>query len=114
MIIGREFSFDAAHKLDWYNGKCKNLHGHTYKLIVLVKGDLNENGIIIDFKELDDIVKKEVMDILDHSYLNEVIKNPTAENICVWIWDKLKNKIIGLYEIKLWETADSFAVYNGD
>lgn len=113
MIIGREFRFDAAHKLDWHSGKCKNLHGHTYKLRVLVKGDLNENGIIIDFKELEDIVKKEVMDILDHSYLNEIIKNPTAENICVWIWDKLKNKTIGLYEIKLWETADSFVVYNG-
>ncbi len=42
------------------------------------------------------------------------IKNPTAENICVWIWNKLKNKIIGLYEIRLWETANSFAVYNGE
>lgn len=113
MQLTKEFIFDAAHKLENYEGKCKNLHGHTYKLQVSVNGDINEKtGMIIDFLELDKIVEKNVLSILDHSFLNDTIKNPTAENIAVWIWEKLKN-IINLSEIKLWETPTSFVSYNG-
>jgi len=113
MIIVREFTFDSAHKLDWHNGKCKNLHGHTYRLQVWVKGSLTEEGIVLDFKELDKIVKEEVINILDHKFLNEVIENPTAENMCIWIWNHLKEKLNYIYEIRLWETPKSFAVYRG-
>jgi len=113
MIIGREFSFDAAHKLEWHNGKCKNLHGHTYKFEVLIKGELNRAGIVLDFHELDEIVKDEILEILDHSYLNEIIENPTAEEIAIWIWNKLKEKLEGLYEVKIWESPKSFAIYRG-
>lgn len=112
MIIAKEFSFDSAHKLDWHKGKCRNLHGHTYKLQVLIQGELNEQGIVMDFKELDDKVKA-VLEKLDHAYLNSIIKNPTAENLAIFIWDKLKNSL-PLYEIKLWETPDSFVVYMGE
>jgi len=113
MIIGREFSFDAAHKLEWHNGKCKNLHGHTYRLEVLVKGELNRAGIVIDFHELNEIVKDEVLAFLDHSYLNDIIDNPTAEEISIWIWNKLKEKLEGLYEVKIWEGLKSFVIYRG-
>jgi 6-pyruvoyltetrahydropterin/6-carboxytetrahydropterin synthase len=113
MIITREFVFDSAHRLEWEPGKCKQLHGHTYRLQVSVEGKLNENGIIINFTELKDIVKKKILDELDHKYLNELISNPTAENIVLWIWDKLKSDF-NLYEVKLWETPTCFVLYRGD
>lgn len=112
MIISKLFSFEAAHKLENYNGKCRNLHGHSYKMEISVHGKVNENGMVIDFHELKKAVKDNILDILDHSYLNEIIENPTAENISIWIWGKLNDKL-NLREIKLWETDDSCAVYNG-
>lgn len=113
MIITKEFTFDAAHKLSWHKGKCKNLHGHTYKLQVRVKRKLNKKGIVLDFADLKEICQKEIIEKLDHKYLNIIVKNPTVENMCIWIWDRLKLKIKGLYEIRLWETPTSFAIYNG-
>jgi 6-pyruvoyltetrahydropterin/6-carboxytetrahydropterin synthase len=112
MIITREFNFDSAHKLDWEPGKCKDLHGHTYKLQVAVKGDLNDSGIVINFKDLKDTVDKKVIEKLDHKYLNDIIKNPTAENIAIWIWNMLRHDI-NLHEIKLWETLTCFVTYRG-
>lgn len=76
------FKFDAAHNLTKYHGKCERLHGHTYKLVVTVKGKLDEQDMVIDFALLKDIVQKEVIDILDHAYLNDIIENPTAEKHC--------------------------------
>lgn len=113
MLITKEFTFDSAHKLNWEEGKCKYLHGHTYKLQVTVKGKLNKQGIVINFTELKEFVKRRVIEKLDHKYLNEIIKNPTAENIAVWIWNKLKGKL-NLYKIKLWETPTCFVTYRGE
>lgn len=112
MIITKEFTFDSAHKLDWDQGNCNHLHGHTYKLQVSVRGSMNNNGIIIHFTELKEVVEKKVLGDLDHKYINELIENPTAENIVLWIWDKIKDKL-DLYEIKLWETPTSFVTYRG-
>jgi 6-pyruvoyltetrahydropterin/6-carboxytetrahydropterin synthase len=113
MIVAREFEFDSAHKLEWYDGKCKDLHGHTYRLQVFVKEEVNKQGVVIDFYELNNMVKQFVVDLLDHKYLNEIIENPTAENICVWIWSELKDRLNGLFEIKLWENSKSFVIYRG-
>jgi 6-pyruvoyltetrahydropterin/6-carboxytetrahydropterin synthase len=110
--ITKEFTFDAAHKLDWHKGKCKNLHGHTYKLGITIKGKLNKNGVVIDFIDLKKIINNEVIKILDHKYLNDIIENPTAENTIVWIWNQLKDKL-NLTKIKLWETPTSYATYYG-
>ncbi len=110
MIIAKEFMFDAAHKLINYEGKCKNLHGHTYKLRVFIKGEVKKDGFVMDFSELNKIVKEKVLKVLDHNYLNDIIENPTAENIVLWIWIQLKD-YIPLYEIWLWETPTSLAVY---
>jgi 6-pyruvoyltetrahydropterin/6-carboxytetrahydropterin synthase len=74
MIIVRQFTFDSAHKLDWHKGKCKNLHGHTYRLQIAIKGEMNKNGIVMDFKELDKIVKQSVIEKLDHIYLNKIME----------------------------------------
>ncbi|MBW2996034.1 6-carboxytetrahydropterin synthase QueD [Candidatus Woesearchaeota archaeon] len=110
MIVIREFRFEAAHKLPNYNGNCSKLHGHSYKLEVAVKGKV-KNGMVIDFRELDSIVKEKVISILDHSYLNDTIKNPTAENIVKYIWNKLKP--LNLHLLRLWETEKSSVIYNG-
>ncbi|MDI6738508.1 MAG: 6-carboxytetrahydropterin synthase QueD [Nanoarchaeota archaeon] len=113
MVLCNEFQFDAAHSLPNYKGKCKNLHGHTYKIRVCVKGHVNEEGFVIDFSELKNIVTKKVLDILDHTYLNDIIKQPTAENTAIWIWVQLKDSL-PLHEIWVWETPTSFVIFRGE
>ncbi len=113
MYISKEFKFDSAHQLIEYNGKCENLHGHTYKLRVTLKGEIDpKSGMIIDFTILKKIVNENIIEKLDHTFLNNIVKQPTAENIIQWIWNELKNLLTGknykLYELILWETEDSF------
>lgn len=112
VYLTKEFTFDSAHQLEWHKGKCKNLHGHTYKLQITIQGGLNKDGIVIDFGDLKKIVKDKIIEKLDHQLLNEIIKNPTAENMVVWMWDELMDEL-ELYEIKLWETPTSYATYRG-
>ncbi|APT74198.1 6-pyruvoyl tetrahydropterin synthase [Thermosipho melanesiensis] len=117
MFVTKEFTFDAAHNLIKYHGKCEKLHGHTYKLLVTVAGKKDEEGMVIDFLELKKIVKENVLNILDHSYINEIIEQPSAENIAEWIWERLKEKLnterYFLYEIKLYETPTSYVTLRG-
>ncbi|SHH58566.1 6-carboxytetrahydropterin synthase QueD [Thermosipho atlanticus] len=116
--VSKEFTFDAAHNLVKYHGKCENLHGHTYKLVVTVAGEKNEEGMVIDFLELKKIVQENVLNILDHAYINKIIKQPSAENIAEWIWEKLSKKLSSdrffLYEIKLYETPTSYVTLRKD
>lgn len=135
MLITKEFTFDSAHYLTEYRGKCENMHGHTYKLHVTLNGDVQKNGLVIDFVILKRIVTKHVLDKLDHKTLNEVVSNPSAENLAKWIWDELedfealvaseaddpnlKHEIEGarkvkLYEIKLWESPTAWVTYKKD
>ncbi len=102
MKIGREFNFDASHFLPNYEGNCERVHGHTYRLIVEVEGELKENGMVMDFNELKDIVNAVVMKRLDHSNLNEIFENPTAENIAGWIFKELERRI-PVCSVKLYE-----------
>ncbi len=113
MRISKEFTFDSAHFLKEYKGKCERLHGHTYRLRVTVEGPIQKNGLVMDFHKIKDVVEAQVLEHLDHHNLNEVIDQPSAENICVWIWGRLQKKIPQLAEIRVWETATSFATYNG-
>jgi 6-pyruvoyltetrahydropterin/6-carboxytetrahydropterin synthase len=110
-LISKEFKFDSAHNLVGYNGKCENLHGHTYRLKITFEGDIKEDGMIIDFTILKKIIKEKIINILDHRYLNEIIKQPTAENIALWIYNELKDDFekykVKISEINLWETEDS-------
>lgn len=111
MLLTKDFTFDAAHNLINYHGKCERLHGHTYKLRVVVEGTPDSEGMIIDFIELKAIVKERILSRLDHSYINEIIPQPSAENIALWIWNELEESVnrenCKLYEIHVWETADS-------
>lgn len=112
MIVGKEFTFNAAHFLKNYHGKCENLHGHTYRLQVLVEGPRGQDGMVIDFVNVKEVVQRKIINTLDHTNVNDTIEQSTAENLCVWIWNELKEEL-PLYEIRLWETPTSFAIYNG-
>jgi len=109
------FSFDAAHFLPNYEGKCHNLHGHTWKLEVEVSGFVTpDTGMVIDFVYLKNLVNGEVINKLDHTLLNDTLENPTCENLLDLIWKRLSpmggwTQKIKLERLRLWETPDSFA-----
>lgn len=111
MLVTKEFSFDAAHNLINYHGSCEKLHGHTWKLHVTVRAPVGQDGLAFDFVELKKIVHAKVISRLDHVYLNDLLKQSSAENLAVWIWEELKE--LPLYEIKVWETPTSFITYYG-
>jgi 6-pyruvoyltetrahydropterin/6-carboxytetrahydropterin synthase len=130
----RKANFNAAHRL--YNpkwddaknkaifGKCSNpnYHGHNYDLVVSVTGDIDpETGFVMDLKVLKDLIKEEVENALDHKNLNIEVPefknlNPTAENIAVVIWNKLRPHISldKELEVTLYETARNFVTYKGE
>ncbi|MHC4942756.1 MAG: 6-carboxytetrahydropterin synthase QueD [Planctomycetota bacterium] len=113
MLVSKEFSFNGAHKLIGYKGKCEKLHGHTWKVQVTVEAAVGEDGLAFDFIELKKIVNEKAISLLDHSFLNEVIPNPSAEHIAMWLWDQLQAHL-PLHEIKVFETATSFVTYRGE
>ena len=93
VTIYKDFTFDAAHHLPHMadGHKCKRVHGHTYHLRVALRGDVDHlSGIVVDFAVISSIVKKHVLDVLDHHDMNTVIENPTAENIAAWILQRLR------------------------
>ena len=117
MEIFREFTFDAAHRLDNLppGHKCSRLHGHTYRLVIYVTGPIDpEKGWIIDFAEIKHATQ-EVIASLDHHLLNEVpgLEQPTTERIAMWIWVRLKPALPGLSRLTLWENANSGCEYAG-
>lgn len=90
-VLSKAFSFDAAHFIPGHQGKCKNVHGHTWKGDVsLVTGELDEMGMVIDFAEVKKVLAK-ILDQIDHQFLNNHFKNPTCELIAQWIHDEIKN-----------------------
>ena len=134
VTVSRKAHFNAAHRLhveDWSEdknnevfGKCcnPNYHGHNYELIVDVTGDVDQTtGIVIDLKVLKDIIRDEIEEVLDHKNLNLDIPYfkkviPTAENICVFIWDIIREKISNDKDISvtLYETPRNFVKYSGN
>lgn len=120
VAVTKEFTFDAAHHLHCYEGKCKNLHGHTYKLIITISGFVNEIGIAVDFGDIKKMYNEAIKPKVDHRYLNQILPNmnTTAENMIVWIWEELDKKLeleglkkVGhrLEELVLYETPTSYA-----
>src|SRR5436305_1806510 len=89
--VTRSFTFEAAHQLPWHTGACRNLHGHGYRLEVSVSGPIGDNGIVIDFDELGAVVNREIIARYDHTYLNDVLDNPTAELIAADAWKRLES-----------------------
>ncbi len=134
ITVSRKAHFNAAHRLynkEWSDeknnqvfGKCNypNYHGHNYELVVSVKGKINpETGYVIDMGELKKIIKNEIEQRLDHKNLNLDIPHfsnviPSAENICIYIYDILRNEIdkeLAL-SVKLYETPRNFVEYSGN
>lgn len=111
MRVSRDFVFDAAHRLENYGGKCEELHGHTWKLRVTVEAPVGEDGLAFDFAEIEKETGRLVLSDLDHSYLNDRIRPPSAENVAVWIWERLSR--LPLVEIRVWETRDCSVTYDG-
>lgn len=105
-------------------GKCNNPHGHghNYTLEVTVKGQIDErSGFVVDLKQLKDIMNREVIDAVDHRFLNEEVKEfrdriPTTENLAVTIWKWLQPKlnVARLHRVRLYETPDLFVDYYGE
>ena len=115
MIVAAEFEFDAAHNLPNYAGKCERLHGHTYRLKVFCEAPVDPStGLAIDFAELKRAVRARVIDVLDHTYLNETIPIPSAEHIAIWIWDRLVPTGLPLKELWVHETPGCWVVYRGE
>lgn len=134
VTVHRKAHFNAAHRLyrkDWSHekndavfGLCNNpnFHGHNYELIASVTGEIDpETGYVIDIKTLKDIIKSEVEDAFDHKNLNVEVPefkelNPTAENIAVVIYNKIKPKINPKFhlQITLYETPRNFVSYSGE
>jgi 6-pyruvoyltetrahydropterin/6-carboxytetrahydropterin synthase len=134
--VTKIFEFEAAHALDCHDGKCSNIHGHSYKLHVTVLGKPNhskgdpKDGMVIDFSDIKEIVKTTVVGPFDHAlilendspYLSESIRKrqklilydiqPTAENMIIDMVNRIQQKMpddIHLYSVKLYETSSSFA-----
>ncbi|MFH2141249.1 MAG: 6-carboxytetrahydropterin synthase [Bacteroidota bacterium] len=136
--ISKIFNFEAAHALFNYDGLCKHIHGHSYKLYVCVSGivlcnsDNPKNGMLMDFGDLKKIVKKEIVDVFDHTLIlnNKINSNliipadnmfsrilytdyqPTSENMVVDFAEKIMKKLpsnIKLHSLRLHETESSFA-----
>lgn len=119
VLVSKEFTFDAAHHLHCYEGKCKNLHGHTYRVVFGLSGFTDERGLMIDFGEIKEIWKEKIEIHLDHRYLNETLPlmNTTAENIVVWIYERMAEALLHAPQykgarvefVRLYETPTSYA-----
>lgn len=134
VTVSRKAHFNAAHRLfrkDWSMekntavfGKCNNpnFHGHNYELIVSVTGEIDqETGFVVDVKILSDLIKEHIENAFDHKNLNVDVSafenlNPTAENIAVVIWNKLRPYIEQKndLEVVLYETPRNFVTYKGN
>ncbi len=134
VTVCRKEHFNAAHRLNNANwseeknqqvfGLCNNpnYHGHNYELIVKVKGKIDpDTGYVVDMKVLKSIIKKKVLDKFDHKNLNLDVPffnnlNPTAENIAVVIWEKLRQEINSDLKltVELFETERNFVEYSGE
>lgn len=107
------FHFAASHFLTKYHGKCENLHGHNYKVIITVQDKMKNDGMVLDYKIIKQIVKEKVIDKLDHSHLNDLMENPSSEHLAIFIWDKIKKDLPILKKIRIFETEDYYCDYEG-
>jgi 6-pyruvoyltetrahydropterin/6-carboxytetrahydropterin synthase len=117
MVIFKQFTFDSAHFLPNVPAghKCKEIHGHTYRLVVYIEGEVdNHIGWVMDFSVMKDVIEP-VLDMVDHKLINNIegLENPTCEIFAIWFWNKLKPSLPQLKKIELHETPTSGVVYEG-
>jgi 6-pyruvoyltetrahydropterin/6-carboxytetrahydropterin synthase len=119
--VSVEHTFAAGHALRHYRGKCENVHGHNYRVQVIVRGEAVDRvtGMLADFTELKRLLR-EISEPLDHVFLNDIepftVVNPSAENIAVYICEKMQAGLaqgnpVEVAEVKVWETDIQSATY---
>lgn len=114
--------FSAAHNLRNFRGKCEALHGHNWKVEVVLSGkNLDDSGVVLDFAEVK-AATGEIMSEIDHRYLNDLPffmeNNPSSENIARYIFHRLQEKIdndrVRIRRVTAWESQDACASYLGE
>ncbi len=115
-----EQTFAAGHALRNYKGKCENVHGHNFRVQVVIEGEkLDETGLLVDFIDVKDAMRA-IIERLDHVFLNDIepfdVKNPSAENIAEYFYVELSRRLIAsapvrLREVRVWETDIQSATY---
>jgi len=118
--VSVEHTFAAGHALRNYRGKCENVHGHNYRVQVLVRGEkLDQTGMLADFVELKRLLRA-ISEPLDHVFLNDIepfiTVNPSSENLAVYIYEKMRDGLkldnpVEVAEVKVWETDIQSATY---
>jgi 6-pyruvoyltetrahydropterin/6-carboxytetrahydropterin synthase len=115
----KEFRFEAAHSLPFVSEghRCARLHGHSYRIEIIVKGEIDDAmGWVIDYSDISKVVKPIVKNELDHRLLNDIegLENPTSEILARWLWRRIKPDIQELHCISVAETESSKCLYYGD
>ena len=118
IILSKDFEFESAQALPTFpeGHKCRNIHGHSFKATISIRGPVDETtGIFRDHAIISDAMRP-IVQQLDHAYLNDIpgLENPTIEMMCRWLWHKLAPELPGLYEIVLHETPRARCVYRGE
>jgi 6-pyruvoyltetrahydropterin/6-carboxytetrahydropterin synthase len=119
--VAVEHTFAAGHALRNYRGKCENVHGHNYRVQVIVRGEqLDHAGMLADFTVLKRLLR-EISEPLDHVFLNDIepfnTVNPSAENMAKYIFEKMAEGLkvenpAAITEVKVWETDVQYAAYS--
>ena len=117
MKITQTFTFEAAHHLPHVppTHRCHRLHGHSYRVELRLEGPVDPvTGFVVDFFEVERVFAP-LLARLDHYCLNDIdgLANPTAENIAIWIWERVKPLFSPLAAVVVWETPNCCAEYNG-
>lgn len=117
MKITQAFTFEAAHRLPKVpeTHRCSRMHGHSYRVELCLEGEVDpDTGFVIDFFDVEAIFGP-VLLRLDHYCLNDIegLENPTAENIAVWIWDRIKPSLPQIAKVVVYETPNCWAEYEG-
>lgn len=114
MKLSKTFTFDAAHHLPNYKGKCANVHGHAFQYEVVLEGEVDpKSGMVIDFKILKEIGII-INEKLDHHDLNDILPNPTAEKIAEYLyneWSEAHHPEVVVIEVNVWEQPMSKVSY---
>jgi 6-pyruvoyl tetrahydropterin synthase/QueD family protein len=117
--LTKEYSFEAAHRLPRVPAehKCARMHGHSFRIEVCVAGEVDERmGWLVDYAEITGAVEPLLKRELDHRALNDVpgLENPTSENLCAWLWRRIRPQLQGLVSITVAETCTARCTYRGE
>lgn len=116
--LTKAFTFEAAHRLPMVppDHKCARMHGHSFRVEICVAGEIDARmGWLVDYADITAVVEPLLLRELDHRALNDVpgLENPTSENVCVWLWQRLQPLIPGLAAITVHETCAARCTYRG-